>query len=101
MFFSKVIYFVTAGLCTTAPTNTVPINQSLFSCLQPHNLTHSTCIYGPLYITKIFLSFFSDRNQKTHPHILNAIGNTPLVKLSKIPKEEGIKCDMCKFIWIF
>lgn len=42
-----------------------------------------------------------DRNQKTHPHILNAIGNTPLVKLSKIPKEEGIKCDMyakCEFL---
>ncbi|KAJ8714041.1 hypothetical protein PYW08_007661 [Mythimna loreyi] len=42
-----------------------------------------------------------DRNQKIHPDILNVIGNTPLVKLSKIPKEEGIKCDMyakCEFL---
>ncbi|KAJ8723906.1 hypothetical protein PYW07_007886 [Mythimna separata] len=42
-----------------------------------------------------------DRNQKIHSDILNVIGNTPLVKLSNIPKQEGIKCDMyakCEFL---
>ncbi|XP_063367658.1 uncharacterized protein LOC134656070 [Cydia amplana] len=42
-----------------------------------------------------------DRNQKFHPDILHAIGNTPLVKLTRIPKSEGIKCDMyakCEFM---
>lgn len=42
-----------------------------------------------------------DRNQKIHEDILNVIGNTPLVKLSNIPKEEGIKCEMyakCEFL---
>ncbi|XP_047994464.1 uncharacterized protein LOC125232741 [Leguminivora glycinivorella] len=42
-----------------------------------------------------------DRNQKFHPDILHAIGNTPLVKLTRIPKSEGIKCDMyakCEFL---
>uniref|UniRef100_A0A2A4JN07 Cystathionine beta-synthase n=1 Tax=Heliothis virescens TaxID=7102 RepID=A0A2A4JN07_HELVI len=42
-----------------------------------------------------------DRNQKIHPNILNVIGNSPLVKLTRIPKEEGIKCDMyakCEFL---
>ncbi|XP_047033986.1 uncharacterized protein LOC124640314 [Helicoverpa zea] len=42
-----------------------------------------------------------DRNQKIHQNILNVIGNTPLVKLTRIPKEEGIKCDMyakCEFL---
>ncbi|XP_026743191.1 cystathionine beta-synthase-like [Trichoplusia ni] len=42
-----------------------------------------------------------DRNQKIYPDILNVIGNTPLVKLTRIPKDEGIKCDMyakCEFL---
>ncbi|XP_075982603.1 cystathionine beta-synthase-like [Anticarsia gemmatalis] len=42
-----------------------------------------------------------DRNQKIHSDILNVIGNTPLVKLSKIPKDEGLKCEMyakCEFL---
>ncbi|XP_030024631.1 cystathionine beta-synthase [Manduca sexta] len=42
-----------------------------------------------------------DQNQKVHSDILQAIGNTPLVKLTNIPKQEGIKCDMyakCEFL---
>ncbi|CAH0400508.1 unnamed protein product [Chilo suppressalis] len=42
-----------------------------------------------------------DRRQKIQPDILHAIGNTPLVKLSKIPKDEGIQCEMyakCEFL---
>ncbi|KAL0869106.1 hypothetical protein ABMA27_007410 [Loxostege sticticalis] len=42
-----------------------------------------------------------DRNQKIQPDILHVIGNTPLVKLSKIPKDEGIECDIyakCEFL---
>ncbi|CAH0756422.1 unnamed protein product [Diatraea saccharalis] len=42
-----------------------------------------------------------DRRQKIQPDILHAIGNTPLVKLSTIPKEEGIQCEMyakCEFV---
>lgn len=31
------------------------------------------------------------------PNILHAIGNTPLVRLNKIPQSEGIECEMCKF----
>ncbi|XP_038206797.1 cystathionine beta-synthase-like [Zerene cesonia] len=42
-----------------------------------------------------------DRNQKTYSNVLQCIGNTPLVKLSKIPKEEGLECDIyakCEFL---
>ncbi|XP_063831339.1 cystathionine beta-synthase-like [Ostrinia nubilalis] len=42
-----------------------------------------------------------DRNQKVHPDILHVIGNTPLVKLSKIPQQEGIQCEMyakCEYL---
>ncbi|CAH4031906.1 unnamed protein product [Pieris brassicae] len=42
-----------------------------------------------------------DRNQKVFPNILHCIGNTPLVKLSNIPKEEGLECDLyvkCEFL---
>ncbi|XP_046971385.1 cystathionine beta-synthase-like [Vanessa cardui] len=42
-----------------------------------------------------------DRNLKIQDNVLNVIGNTPLVKLSKIPKEEGIQCEMyakCEYL---
>ncbi|XP_023935876.2 cystathionine beta-synthase [Bicyclus anynana] len=42
-----------------------------------------------------------DKNQKVHENILNVIGNTPLVKLNKIPQQEGIQCQMyakCEFL---
>ncbi|KAG5683863.1 hypothetical protein PVAND_013125 [Polypedilum vanderplanki] len=38
---------------------------------------------------------------KTIPHILDAIGMTPMVKLNKIPQSLGIKCQMyakCEFL---
>ncbi|XP_077300274.1 cystathionine beta-synthase [Arctopsyche grandis] len=38
---------------------------------------------------------------KVMPNILHAIGNSPLVKLNKIPQSMGIKCDMyakCEFL---
>lgn len=34
---------------------------------------------------------------KILPNALAAIGNTPMIKLNKIPKEEGLKCDVCKY----
>lgn len=42
-----------------------------------------------------------DKNQKVHPDIVHVVGNTPLVKLTKIPRDEDIKCDMyakCEFL---
>ncbi|CAG9854006.1 unnamed protein product [Phyllotreta striolata] len=33
-------------------------------------------------------------NAKILPDILAAVGNTPLVKLNKIPQKEGLKCDV-------
>ncbi|CAG9565488.1 unnamed protein product [Danaus chrysippus] len=42
-----------------------------------------------------------DKNPKIQENVLNVIGNTPLVKLSKIPKEEGVQCEMyakCEFL---
>ena len=30
------------------------------------------------------------------PNILAMVGNTPLVRLDKIAKAEGLKCDLCK-----
>lgn len=44
---------------------------------------------------------FRDRRQKIQPDVLHVIGNTPLVKLTRIPKEEGILCDMCKYFSFF
>ncbi|RCN34331.1 hypothetical protein ANCCAN_19831 [Ancylostoma caninum] len=30
-------------------------------------------------------------------NVLEAIHNTPLVKLNRVPKENGVKCNMCRF----
>lgn len=38
---------------------------------------------------------------KVLPHILDAIGQSPLVKLNRLPQSEGIKCEMyakCEFL---
>ncbi|KAF5305721.1 hypothetical protein FQR65_LT07617 [Abscondita terminalis] len=39
--------------------------------------------------------------QKIYPNILHCIGNTPLIKLNKIPESMGIQCDVlvkCEFL---
>jgi len=33
---------------------------------------------------------------KVLPDILDTIGQTPMVRLNKIPKAHGIKCEMCR-----
>lgn len=44
-----------------------------------------------------WFQIYSEHNEKkVYPDILHAIGNTPLVKLNKIPKEAGLKCDVCE-----
>lgn len=32
------------------------------------------------------------------PDILEAIGQTPLVRLNKVPKLHGVKCEVCKLL---
>lgn len=29
-------------------------------------------------------------------NVLQVIGNTPMVRLNTIPKEEGVQCEVCK-----
>ena len=35
---------------------------------------------------------------KIMPNILHHVGNTPLVRLNRIGKEEGIKCDLREYL---
>lgn len=42
----------------------------------------------------------SPEKPKILPDALYAIGNTPLIRLNNIPKEYGIKCEMCKWIFV-
>lgn len=30
-------------------------------------------------------------------NVLQVIGHTPLVRMNAIPKEEGVKCEVCKY----
>ena len=34
------------------------------------------------------------------PNVLHNIGNTPLVRLNRIGKAEGVKCEICEFVGI-
>lgn len=50
----------------------------------------------------IVVSYYDSRDgSNTFPDILHTIGNTPLIKLNKIPQSAGIQCDMCKYNNIF
>jgi cystathionine beta-synthase len=43
---------------------------------------------------------YEEKRPKILPNILSAIGNTPLVRLNKIPKQYGLKCELlakCEF----
>ena len=31
---------------------------------------------------------------------LDAVGNTPLIRLDKIAAEEGLKCNLCLYIYL-
>lgn len=51
------------------------------------------------YLYRFFYWFFFRKVDRTKilPNILDAIGQTPLVRLNKIPKMHGIKCELCKY----
>ncbi|KFP57709.1 Cystathionine beta-synthase, partial [Cariama cristata] len=34
---------------------------------------------------------------KILPSILNKVGNTPLVRINKIGKQYGLKCELCEY----
>ena len=44
------------------------------------------------------LLIYRTSRPKILPNILHAIGNTPMIRLNKIPKEEGIQCEMGTYI---
>lgn len=63
------------------------------------NLNRKNLHIGPIVIPCCNFFFgFVRRHDRTHilPNILHAIGQTPLVKLNRIPQSEGIKCEVCK-----
>lgn len=43
------------------------------------------------------LYFHSTKASGILPNILGQIGHTPLVRLNKIPKEFGLKCDVREY----
>lgn len=49
----------------------------------------------------ITLSLLSYRDPKVGtsilPTVLDVVGNTPLVRLDKIAKMEGLECELCKY----
>lgn len=43
-----------------------------------------------------YIPWVQSQPPKILPSILHHIGHTPMVRLNRIPKEEGIECEICK-----
>lgn len=57
-------------------------------------------MYEKIITYNLILVFLCSGNEKrVYSNILQTIGSTPLVKLNKIPKEAGLKCDICMLWW--
>lgn len=65
-------------------------NENQFKVIY-YNLLHA-------FIYMFVFLIYSGNEKRVYPNILHAIGTTPLVKLNKIPKEYGLKCDVCKLL---
>lgn len=84
-------------------TLTLKINKSSFKSV----LLSSTFTFKKSILCKNFTVDFDvliqflryrEPRDKICSSILHTVGNTPLVKLNRIPVQEGLKCEMCKFI---
>jgi hypothetical protein len=54
---------------------------------------HVTCDKYLLSLTTNFL--ISMANRQILDNALGAVGNTPLIRLDAIAKQEGLKCNLC------
>jgi len=61
---------------------------------------------GPAFVSPSFLFLFSVTiSMHTHKYsqildsALDAVGNTPLIRLDRIAAEEGLKCNLCLYIF--
>ena len=47
-----------------------------------------------------FFLWYRDRSERNSslPNVLHMIGNTPLVRLDKIARSEGLECDLCEHL---
>lgn len=51
---------------------------------------------GDFFIGIFYSVHHSIKAPEILPDILGKIGDTPLVRLNKIPKEFGLKCEICE-----
>ena len=49
----------------------------------------------------IFMTRCRDRHERDSvlPDVLRMIGNTPLIRLDKIARSEGLKCNLCESLY--
>lgn len=47
------------------------------------------------------LQVITDKMDTILPNILHTIGNTPLIRLNRIPQSYGIKCEVCEYLLFF
>lgn len=57
------------------------------------------CCYQSCYCICLLFCFRS-KTPNIMPDILKKIGNTPLVRINKIGKHFGLKCELCKYFVI-
>jgi hypothetical protein len=45
-----------------------------------------------------YLLYSRNKIKKIYDDVVDMIGNTPVVRLNKIPKDEGVKCEIGNFL---
>ena len=58
----------------------------------------SECLYVYTFPLSLFVAGCSvpPVSDAILPNVLEMIGNSPMVRLDKIAKSEGLKCELCK-----
>ncbi|KAG1691661.1 Cystathionine beta-synthase [Nymphon striatum] len=84
-----------------SPSKSKPLLHSVTQFISPDQKSKCKWHLGVDTATTPHASRYWKRNDKILPNILDAIGNTPLVKINKLATTYGVKCDVyakCEFL---
>lgn len=83
-------------VCVRSPPRSVVHASPLFFDL--FKRTPWTASAGTLSLNNHGLLYFRAKTPKILPDILKKIGDTPMVRINKIGKNFGLKCELCEYL---
>ncbi|KAG8182617.1 hypothetical protein JTE90_009980 [Oedothorax gibbosus] len=103
MDFEKCPEFVTKKLMNSSPTKSgiVGMSSASMDFVPPDRSSQCTWHLGDTTQNSVHNHVQRSEKPKIYPDALYAVGNTPLIRLNKIPLDYNIKCDIlvkCEFL---